>query len=109
MREGGIMRLYALENVATPGFMPVEKLVYKSEYYCSKVTTGITRRYAALGANRDYSAVVKLWNCTLTDDVKYAMDEDGVQYQIDFAQPIHEEDAVELTLVRLEDFYDVAE
>lgn len=109
MREGGIMRLYTLENIATPGFMPSEKLVYNSESYCSKVTTGITRRYAALGANRDYSAVVKCWNCTITDDVKYAMDEDGVQYRIDFAQPIHDEDAVELTLVRLEDYYDVAE
>lgn len=109
MREGGIMRLYTLEDTATPGFMPTEKLVYNCEFYCSKVTTGITRRYAALGANRDYSAVVKCWNCTITDDVKYAMDEDGVQYLIDFAQPIHDEDAVELTLVRLEDFYDVAE
>lgn len=109
MREGGIIRLYTLEDVAVPGFMPVEKLVYNCEFYCANVTTGVTRRYAALGANRNFNKVVRCWNCFIDDDVKYAVDEDGIQYRIDFAEPIYDIDAVDLTLVRLEDFYDIAE
>ena len=33
---------------------------------------------------------------------------DGVQYRVDTAQAVVDEDAVNLTLVKLEDFYDVA-
>lgn len=109
MRDGGIIRLYTLQNVAVPGFMPSDKLVYSCEFYYSYVTTGVTRRYAALGANRDFSAVIKCWNAEpFAENVQYAIDENGIQYRIDFANPDHDQDAVELTLVRLEDFYDVA-
>lgn len=108
MREGGIVKLYALENIAQPGFMPTEKLVEKAEAYYAKRTSGVTRRYAAMGANRDYNFVIRCWNMAeLPDDVKYAIPEDGNQYRIDPAEPIFDEDAIDLTLVRLEDFYDV--
>ena len=43
----------------------------------------------------------------LPDGVKYAIPEDGKQYRIDPAQPIYDMDAIDLTLVRLENFYDV--
>lgn len=102
------MRLCELRNTARPGFMPFEELVVVDEQYCSNVTTGITRQYAAMGANKDYSLVVILWNiCGIPHDVKYAVDEDDVQYRIDIARPIYDDDTTELTLVRLEDFYDV--
>lgn len=108
MREGGIVTLYALENTADPGFMPVEKLVEKSTAFYSKSTAGITRIYAAMGANREFDMVIRCWNMTeLPPGVKYAIPEDGNQYRIDPAQPIYDEDAIDLTLVRLEDFYDV--
>lgn len=109
MRDGGIIRVYSLQNLATPGFMPSEKLVYEDQFYFSKVTTGVTRRYAALGANRDYNAVIRCWNATIQDGVKYAVDENSVQYRIDVAEPVHNIDAVDLTLVRLEDYFDVAD
>ena len=108
MREGGIVTLYALENTATSGFMPVERLVSKGTAYYSYSTAGITRIYAALGANRQFDMVIRCWNMTaLPVGVKYAIPEDGLQYRIDVAQPIFDEDAIDLTLVRLEDFYDV--
>lgn len=109
MREGGLIRLYTLENIAEPGFMPTEKLVFNCVFYYADIVTGVTRRYAALGANRDYSKVILCWNAQPIDDrVQYAIDEDGVQYRIDVANPDYDRDAIELTLVRLEDFYDVA-
>lgn len=108
MREGGIVTLYALENVANPGFMPVEKLVPKGTAYYAAVTSGVTRRFAALGANREYDFVIRCWNMIeLPDGVKYAIPEDGKQYRIDPAEPIFDADAIDLTLTRLEDFYDV--
>lgn len=108
MREGGLVKLYALENVAEPGFMPTEKLVEKGQAFYANRTSGVTRRYAALGANRDYNYVIRCWNMTeLPDGVLYAVPEDGKQYRIDPAEPIVDQDAIDLTLVRLEDFYDV--
>lgn len=109
MRDGGIIKLYSLENVADPGRMPQDKLVFADAQFCSKVTTGVTRHYAAEGANKSYSCVVMLHNiATLPNGVKYAVDEDGVQYRIDYESPMYDRDVLELTLVRLEDFYDVA-
>lgn len=108
MRDGGIVKLYALENIAEPGFMPVQKLVFKGKAYYSYVTAGITRIYAALGADRQFDMVIRAHNMIeLPDGVKYAVPEDGRQYRIDPAQPIYDEDAIDLTLVRLEEYYDV--
>lgn len=102
------MTLYALENIAEPGFMPVEKLVEKGTAFYSYSTAGITRIYAAMGANREFDLVIRCWNMTeLPEGVRYAIPEDGKQYRIDPAQPIYDADAIDLTLVRLEDFYDV--
>lgn len=108
MREGGIVTLYALENVARPGFMPAEMLVEKGTAYYAKRTSGINRRYTAMGANREFNFVIRCWNMTeLPDGVKYVIPEDGNQYRIDPAEPIFDQDAIDLTLVRLEDYYDV--
>lgn len=110
MRDVGIIKLYTLKDVSESGRMPVEKLVLSCCFYYAKVTTGVTRRYAALGANRNYNAVVRCWNAfPIDDEVKYAIDETGTQYRIDYAEPVYDQDAVELTLVRLEEFYDVAD
>lgn len=109
MRDGGILTFYSLTNTATPGFMPVEKLVSLGTAYYAHVTTGITRLYAAIGANREFNLVVRAYNMlSVPDGAAYVILEDKMQYRIDQANPIVDDDAVELTLVRLEDYYDVA-
>ena len=108
MRDGGIVTLYSLTNTASSGFKPVEQLVSQGTAYYSYSTAGVTRTYAALGANRQFDLIIRCWNMVeLPDGVKFAIPEDGKQYRIDIAQPIFDEDAIDLTLVRLEDFYDV--
>ncbi len=108
MREGGIVKLYALENVSRPGFMPNEMLVEKGSAYYAKRTSGVNRRFTAEGPARDYAYVIRCWNTPeLPEGVVYAIPEDGNQYRIDPAEPIFDHDAIDLTLVRLEDFYDV--
>lgn len=109
MREGGLLTIYSLQNIAQKGFMPTEKLVSEGAAYFSYRTIGVTRMYAALGANREIEVLVRCWNTELPQEGKYVtLDGSDVQYRIDIAQPIVDEDAVDLTLVRLEDFFDVA-
>ena len=107
MRDGGILTIYSLSDVRENGFMPQEKLVSEGTAFFSYRTIGVTRLYAALGANREIEKLVRCWNTDLPEEGKYVII-DGIQYRIDVAQAIVDEDAVDLTLIRLEDFYDVA-
>jgi hypothetical protein len=110
MRDDGLLTFYSLENTSLPGRMPVEKLVSVSTAYYSRRTVGMNRLYAAAGANRDIDVLVRCHNTpTVPEGGKYVILEDGKQYRIDAAQEIVERDAVDLTLVRLEEFYDVAD
>ena len=108
----GHLTIYSLTNTAQPGFMPCEQLVEFCEEFYGERTVGVTRRYAALGADRQIDMLVRIWR---NDGVKcgmYAVPDDGEQYRIDFVQHTTDEDGLkvsDLTLVRLEDRYDVAE
>lgn len=109
MRDGGILTIYALQNIAQPGRMPQEKLVSIGTAFFAYRTIGVTRMYAALGANREIELLVRCWNTVYPEGGKYVtLNDDETQYRIDIAQPIIDEDAVDLTLVRLEEFFDVA-
>lgn len=104
MRDGGILSICTLEERGEKGFMPKEVLVEQATAFFSYRTIGVTRMYAAIGANRRIDLLVRCWNTALKPDWKYVV-LDGEQFEIDTAQPIS--DAVDLTLVRLEDFYDL--
>ena len=105
MREGGKLSICSLQNVAQPGFMPREALVEEASAFFSYREIGVTRAYAALGANQRIDLLVRAWVTSLKPGWKYVVIGDD-QFRIDLAQPTG--DAVDLTLVRLEDFYDVA-
>lgn len=108
MRDDGLLTFYQLTNIALPGRMPVEKLVSSGQAYYSRRTVGVTRMYAAAGANRDFDLLVRCHNTpTVPDGAKFVILEDGNQYRIDAVQEMVELDAVDLTLVRLEAFFDV--
>lgn len=105
MRDGGILTIYKLENVATPGLMPAEKLVRICTAYYDYQTVGITRAYAALGAKQQIDALVLAHNTTLTPEAEYVILKDSNQYRISLKQM--QGDDVLLTLERLEELYDV--
>lgn len=104
MRDGGILSICALEERGEKGFMPREVLVAKADAFFSYRTIGVTRMYAALGANRRIDLLVRAWNTALDPTWQYVVI-NGEQFRIDTAQPMG--DAVDLTLVRLEEFYDL--
>ena len=103
MRDGGILSICTLEERGELGFMPKEVLVEQARAFFSYRTIGVTRTYAALGANREIDLLVRCWNTALDPEWKYVVIDDQ-QFRIDIAQPAN--DAVDLTLIRLEDFYD---
>ena len=109
MRPTGLCTIYKLENTAEPGRKPTEKLVKIVDAYYAERTVGYNRIYAARGANHKISELVRVFNTDLVEEGMYVVLEDGNQYQIDIAQKIVGKDAVDLTLVRVEDYYEVAE
>ena len=107
MTNSGLLTIYSLENIQEKGRMPVDKLVEVGKAFYSELVIGYGRRYAALGASQQIDALVRCHNTEIPENGKYVILEDGLQYRIDFKQKIIEKDAIDLTLVRLEENYDV--
>lgn len=103
MRDGGKLTLCSLENIAEDGFMPREALVDKAEAFFSFRDVGVTRLYAALGANHRIDLLVRAWVTDLDPEWQYVVLNDE-QFRIDVSQTVG--DAVDLTLIRLEEKYD---
>lgn len=108
MRDGGRVKLCALADVAENGRMPSEKLVVKAEPYFAYRTASTVRRYAAEGADQQFDFVIRCFGITMPPiGAKYAVMPDGNQYRANF-NPIFDDDALDVIMTRLEDYYDVA-
>lgn len=109
MRDGGLVHFYALVNTAAPGAMPVKRLNETGTAFFAYRIAGVTRRYQAKGAGSEFDFVVRCFNMTrLPEGTQYAIiDGDSRQYQIDIAEPIVDFDALDLTLIRLGELYEV--
>lgn len=108
MRDAGILTLYNLTSTTSTGDVPVEKLESLGTAFYAERTVGYNRIYAARGANQEIDMVVRCYNTDVPYSAKYVVLEDGNQYQISVKQKIVDEDATDLTLVRVENYYDVA-
>lgn len=107
MRDAGILTLYNLTTTSAAGDAPVEKLEIVGTAFYAEKTVGYNRIYAARGANEQIDMVVRCYNTEVPYSAKYVKLEDNNQYQITVKQKIVDEDATDLTLVRVEDYYDV--
>lgn len=113
MRIDKVGKLYLchLVNVSDPGRMPHEALSIVTDAYYEKRQVGVTRMYAAAGANQQIDLLVRVFNSEYADDnalyVVFMVNNEPVQYRVEQSQEIIEESAVDLTLVRLENYYDV--
>lgn len=109
MRDGGRVKLCALEDVAQPGLMPSEKLVVKCRPFFAYRTMATTRRFVAEGADQQFDFVIRCFGLTFPPEgAKYAVMPDGSQYRVNF-NSIFDEDALDCMLTRLEDYYDVTD
>ena len=109
MRPTGLCTIYTLENIAPAGRKPEEKLIEITKAYYAERTVGYNRIYAAMGANHQIDMLIRVFNTDIVDNDMYVILEDGKQYQIDVMQKIVGRDAIDLTLKRVEDYYEVAE
>ena len=109
MRDVGILTLCALTTTSADGNAPVETLESLATAFYAERTVGYNRIYAAKGADEEIDTVVRCYNTDVPKDAKYAILEDGDQYEITVKQKIVDEDATDLTLVRIEEYYDVAD
>ena len=111
MLADGTLRIYSLENTAAPGEMPREMLVetIPEDLYYSDRVIGVTRLYAAKGANQQISKLVRIWDVPV-EIGNYVIVDGRDQYRIDAIQPAKDDEGlkvVDLTLVREEDYYEV--
>ena len=111
MLADGTLRIYSLENTAEPGEMPREMLVetIPEDLYYSDRVIGVTRLYAAKGADQQISKLVRIWAVPV-EIGNYVIVDRRDQYRIDLIQPAKDEEGlkvVDLTLVREENHYDV--
>lgn len=108
MRDGGRVKLCALQDTAEPGRMPVEKLVVKAQPFFAYRTASTSRRWVADGADTQFDFIIRCYGVTLPPEgVEYVVMPDGKQYRANF-NPIFDDDAMDVVLTRLEDYYDVA-
>ena len=107
MRDAGLLKIYSLENTAAAGAKPVDKLVSLGTAFYDELMIGVTRLYAARGANAKVDALVRCYNTSIAEVGLYVILEDDKQYQIDAVQK--HDDSVDLTLVKVEDYYEVVE
>lgn len=108
MRDEGILTFYNLINTALPGAKPKEKLkeIGLIAYYANK-TIGFNRLYAAKGANYKLDKLVRAYATELPESAKYVILEDGRQYRIADINAIVDEDAIDLSLERLNKNFEV--
>lgn len=109
MQDEGILTIYSLENIAQAGLKPTEKLVYVDKAYYARRTASYSRIYSAMGADHRFDLLVRVFNTSVPEDGMYVILEDGKQYQIDICQEIVGKDCIDLTLKKVEDYYDVVE
>lgn len=109
MLADGVLKAYTLQNVASAGEMPVSKLIakYPQDIFYADRVVGFSRQYAAMGVDQVISKLVRIWDMPIEIGDYVVIDD--VQYRVDNAQPLKDEDGLkvrDLTLSKLEERYD---
>ncbi len=107
--DDGLVGIYKLEDIATPGDMPAKRLVKYTDCFFGERVVGYGRQYAAKGVNEQIDMLIRVWQDRKIRTGMIAIIEKE-QFRIDNVQHMLDEDGLkvsDLTLARLEDFYDI--
>lgn len=108
MRDEGILKFYNLTTTSSQGQKPKEQLVSLDvEAYYANRTIGFQRLFAAKDAKYQLDKLIRCYNTSLPENAKYVILEDSKQYRIEDINVIADEDAIDLSLMRLGKNYDV--
>ena len=128
MRDDGVLFICSLENTADNGDMPNEQLTIRNKFWFENRSIGINRQYLAKGVNEQVDMVVRIARTTLPRIGMYAVLGNGEQFRITNVTTGRDEfertkmyeskyyrrpmivglDYTELTLMRLEENYELA-
>ena len=111
MLDSGILYLCELNNAAEPGDMPEDVLKKVARHWYEDRVIGMNRQYLAKGVNEQVDMLVRTHYEPKARIGMYAMLGNGEQFRITNVTPIKDDDGLrmsELTLTRLEDYFDVA-
>ena len=110
--DSGVLYVCNLSDTAEAGMMPVQRLVRVNKYWYGERTVGYTRFYTALGANEQIDLLVRIPQDRRIRIGQYAELGNGEQYRITYVSNGVDDSSnrwTDLTLRRLEEFYDVAD
>ena len=105
----GVITIYAVSNVASPGSMPVDKITLKESLRYDERTVGLNRFYAAMQNNVNIKYVLRAPRIRAVSTLDVAIPNDGKQYkivQIQYPKDV-EPPSMDLTLEELTPVYDI--
>lgn len=100
----GIVRIYSVQDVAEPGYAPVERADFKVLLPYAERVVGIRRYYEARQNQTRVERVLRVQDTGLVSNLDKAQTEDLVTYRVDLVQHVPDvwPPSVDLTLVRYE-------
>lgn len=111
--DDGILYLCELNDTAEPGDMPHEELVKVARHWYGERSIAISRQYLAKGVSEQVDLLARIHYDKRAVIGMYALRGDGAQFRITAINPMESDENnlkyMDLTLMRLEEFYDVAE
>lgn len=111
--DDGVVFICDLENTAPNGRMPQMQLVKKDKLWFAERTVGASRFYQARGVNEQVDMLIRVIGKRSIKIGQYAMLGNGEQFHINNVQHIIDDvnnlRYTDLTLERVEDYFDVAE
>ena len=110
--DSGILYLCELKNTAEPGDMPHDELVRIARHWYEERMIGMQRQYLAKGVNEQIDLLARIHHEPKARIGLYAVLGNGEQYRITNMSNGKNDDELrftDLTLTRLEDYFDVAD
>ena len=110
MFDSGLLRICELSQVAVNGGKPVETLTETGKAFYENRNISASRMYQAFGADRQIDKLVRVPFDTEVEPENYVVFENGEQFRVDAVNDVivrRDLRAVELTLVKLGDNYNV--
>lgn len=109
--NSGVVKIYAVANIAAPGYAPKMALKEKVTLRYEEMRLGINRYYQAMQNNIQIERVIRCprWGDVTNQDV--AITEDGKQYRIDLIQSVDDvyPACIDVSLTKIEQVFEVAE
>lgn len=103
----GVVRIYAVENAAAPGYKPVERLIHQITLRYEEQRLGIQRYYSGRQNQSQIERVIRVPRAGRVSNQDVAITEDGYRYRIDLVQAVIGvyPPSSDLTLARLDQNY----